>query len=246
MQFNALSDSSGLCQDADFWVDTDTTKYPLKHKARNANEWVRKVATWIWQADSDWKFDDSNLTTLPTATTTMTDAIQDISLPTNVFKIDRLEVKDIAGNWNIVSPINQFNINEEALQEFCKTPGLPQYYDVDGNSLILYPAPDATMTTLIDGLTLYLSREMDSFVATDTTKEPGFSDYFHRIVSIGMAYDYAVKKGLSDKVSLLKKQIYGDPAVADDKGLKGELIQAYGSRHPDYKRKFRIKVDDRI
>jgi len=246
MQYNDVLASSGLCQDADFWVDTDSTKYPLKHKTRNANEWVRKVATWIWQADSDWKFDDSNLSTLPVATTTMTASVQDISLPTTVFKVDRLEVLDSNGDAHVVKPINQFNISSEALTEFMATPGLPEYYDMEGNSLILYPAPSATETTLTDGLTLYLSRDMDSFVESDTTKEPGFSDYFHRVISIGMAYDYAVKKGLKEKVSILKRLLYGDPAVPEDKGLKGEILEAYGSRHPDYKRKMRVQVDNRL
>lgn len=246
MMFNDLSASSGLCQDADFWVDTDATKYPLKHKARNATEWTRKVATWIWQADSDWKFDDSNMTTLPTATTTMTDSVQDISLPTNVFKVDRLEVKDSAGDWHIVKPVEQFNEKTEALSDLYSTPGLPEFYDLDGNSIILYPAPSSTKCTLTDGLKLFLSRDIDAFTETDTTQQPGFSAYFHRAVSIGMAHDYAVKKGLKEKIVTLKRLLFGDPTVQDDKGLKGEIIQAYGSRHPDYKRKIRVAVDNRL
>lgn len=246
MKFNDVSASSGLCQDADFWVDTDTTKYPLKHKARNATEWLKKVAVWIWQADSDWKFDDSNLTTLPSATTTMTDGVQDISLPTTVFKVDRLEILNKAGIGQVVFPIEQFNEKGMALSEFEKTAGMPKYYDLDGDSIMLYPPPSSSQVTLADGLILYLSRDVDPFLASDTTKEPGISEYFHRIISIGMAYDYAVKKGLKDKILILKRQLYGDPNVPKDEGLKGELLQAYGSRHPDYKRKIRIQVDNRL
>lgn len=248
MKFNDLASSSGLCQDADFWVGTDQIKYPLRHKARNATEWVRKVATWIWQADSDWHFDDTNFATLPEATTDLDDGIQDISLPTEVFKVERMEVVDIGGIGRLVKPIDKTMVTDEALSEFEKEPGLPEWYDLEGSQIKLYPAPSSSNVTLTGGLVLYLSRDIDPFVAGDTTKEPGVMPYFHRIVSKGMALDYAISKGASfkDKASALKRDIYGDPNVPNDGGLKGELLQAYGSRHPDFKRKFRVKVDNRL
>lgn len=245
MQYNSVSDSSGIVQDADFWIATDSIKYPIVAKTRSANEWVRKVATWIWQSTGDWEFDDSNQTTLPVATRDMVDEQQDYALPTSAFKIDRCEVKDSNGDFQLITPIDKSEVSESAMSELLETAGMPVYYDLVGDSIILYPKPSATLTTITDGLKLYLSRDISSFTSTDTTKEPGFMPYFHRIISIGMAYDYAVSKGMREKASILKKMIFGDPTVGDQ-GLKGELKEAYGSRHRDFKNKLRVKVDNRL
>lgn len=246
MQFNSVSDSAGLVQDADFWAGTDANKYTLVHKARNATEWLKKVGIWIWQASSSWKFDDSNLTTLPIAQRDLVANQQDYTLPTSIFKLDRVEVMDAEGNYKRLIPFDKSQIGgTESMDEFLATAGMPVYYDVEGNSLNLYPKPSATDVTIADGLQIYVGRDVDPFVSTDTTKEPGFSEYFHRIVSIGMALDYAIAKGLKDKASSLKKLLFGDPSTGD-KGLKGELQEAYGTRDRDFKTKLRVKVDNRI
>jgi hypothetical protein len=245
MVFNDVSSSAGLVQDADFWIGTDATKYPLKDKTRSANEWLRKAATWIWQSTGDWEFDDTNQTTLPVAVRDLADLQQDYTLPTSAFKIDRCEVMDSDGNYQLVTPMDKSQVSGESMTEFNEIAGLPRYYDLVGDSLILYPKPSADNTTLTDGIKLYLSRDISTFSTTDTTKVPGFMPYFHRIISVGMAIDYAVAKGMRDKASILKKMIYGDPTVGDQ-GLKGELKEAYGSRHRNFKNKVRIKVDNRL
>lgn len=248
MKFNDLSTSAGLVQDANFWAKTDETKYPLKDKARNATEWLKKVGLWIWEASGEWSFDDSNLTTLPIATTDLEEGVGDYELPTTLLRLERVEVKDVNGDFRKLIPIDQADLQNTAIDEFRATNGLPIYYDVIGNSVNLYPKPTSTHVTLDDGLQVIVGRDVDPFLSTDTTKEPGFSEYFHRIVSIGMAMDYCVRQGFKDKVVLLKRMLYGDPTVPGDKGLKGELQQAYGSRHNRETGQSRINVarDDRI
>lgn len=231
MQFNNTTDSSGIVQDVNFWVKTDQTKYPLVDIARNASEWLKKAGLWIWQAAGDWEFDDKNLTTLPTATADLVDDQQDYSLPTTIFQLERVQVKDAGGNWIKLLPIDQADLPYTALEEFMKTKGLPAYYDVQGESLLLYPKPDASLVTIDDGLEVMIARDVDPFTSTDTTKEPGFSAYFHRIVSIGSALDYAIKQANPTKITQLKRLLYGDPTVPGDTGLKGELQTAYAVRH---------------
>lgn len=231
MKFNDLSTSAGIVQDVNFWAKTNQTKYPLVDLARNATEWLKKVGLWIWESVGDWEFDDSNLTTLPIATADLVAGQNDYELPTTIFKLERVEVKDSSGNFRKLIPIDQSNLDREAIDEFRETDGMPIYYDVVGNSLMLYPAPAAADVTTEEGLQIMVARDVDPFLSTDTTKEPGFSEYFHRIISVGVAHDYCVRQGLRDKVILLKRMLYGDPTVPGDKGLKGELQQAYGSRH---------------
>lgn len=247
MKFNDTASQNGLCQDTDFLVNTNTAKYPLADKARSATEWVKKVASWIWESTGDWEFDDKNYSTLPVANRDLTDGAQDIPLPTTVFTVSRLEVQDSSGNYQLLTPIDKSQIKNQAMPEHLKTPGLPKQYDLVGSSIVLYPPVSADDVTLTNALRLYLDlRDIQGFSATDTDKEPGFSEYFHRVVSIGMAMDYALAKGFRDKVVDLKRLLYGDPNVPNDKGLKGELQKSYGHRHRDFKAKLRINVDNRI
>ena len=49
---------------------------------------------------------------------------------------------------------------------------------------------------MTDGLKIWFMREVDEFTTADTTQEPGFDEPFHRMLSLGASYDYALKKGL--------------------------------------------------
>ena len=56
----------------------------------------------IWKAAGDWDFDDSNATTLPVATTTLVAAQADYALPSTARKIERVEVLDSDGDYQLV------------------------------------------------------------------------------------------------------------------------------------------------
>ena len=61
---------------------------------------------------------------------------------------------------------------------------------------------------------------------------------FHQIVSICIAYDYALKTMNNEKQVALKRVLYGDPNVKNDDGLKGELEEFYAERHTrDFKQR---------
>jgi len=120
---------------------------------------------------------------------------------TTFLKLLRVEVLDAGSIWKKLNPVDDLQINV-ALGEYFKTSGLPQYYRVWANSIFVYPAPSSATTTLASGLRIYFQRTMDEFVATDTTQLPGFAANFHRILSLGGAYDYAIAKGLTQANSL--------------------------------------------
>ena len=44
---------------------SDTTTYPIEDFTRSANNWYRRVNSWIWQVTGEWEYDDSNYTNLP-------------------------------------------------------------------------------------------------------------------------------------------------------------------------------------
>ncbi len=217
---------SGLCQDIDFLVSTTSTTYPLADKARNVNNWYRRTVAWIWENSADWEFDDSNLTTLPTATTDLVNGQQDYGLDTISQKIERVEVMDNSGDYQLMIPIDKEFVTKEAMSELYETDGMPIYYDMVGRSILLYPKPSTTETTLTAGLKIYVSRDVDQFVPGDTTQEPGFANNFHRILSLGASYDYAVSKGLTDKLNYLRGEITN---------IQKDMEDFYTERHTDFR-----------
>jgi len=228
MQFNNPSspatslyhDTLSLCG----ILSTDTTTLPVVDFTRSANEALKETNQLIWQSTGEWEFDDSNYATLPSAKRDMTASVNNYLIPSYAQKIDRLQVLDNAGDWHKVTPFDK-GMTKEALEELYTTTGLPEYYDIVGESLVLYPTPDATTCTLTQGLELFFSREMDEFLITDTTKEPGFNSDFHRMISLKAALDWAMPKGLSI-ISSLQNQI---------SNMKDNIAKFYGSRDRDLK-----------
>lgn len=212
MKFSA-SDGSSIVEDIRWLTGTDSTSFPIADITRLVNRWYHRVSVWLWQASKDWDFDDSNKTDLPIATTTLVANQKDYTLPTTAFSVKRVEVKDNNGDWHIVEPIDQTEVTSLALDEYYSTSGLPKKYDIIGRSLFLYPAPAAANVTLTNGLKIYVSREVDEFATTDTTKEPGFDEMFHRLLSLGAAYDFFVQSGdsrattIRTEIELMKKEM---------------------------------------
>lgn len=209
----------GIVEDIDFLVNTNSTSYPTAQKTRNVNEWYNRVIGWILDAQDDWQWDDKNQTDLPIGTTNLVSSQQDYAEPTSL-TITRVEIKDSGGTWRLLEPIDQADIEGEALGNFLSTAGTPRFYDKLGNSIFLYPKPSYNST---GGLKVYFLREPDYFTASDTTQEPGFESMFHRILSVGAAYDFSLANGL-DNMVVLKNRI-------DE--LKSELIKYYGRKSKD-------------
>jgi hypothetical protein len=204
---------------------TDTSQYPIVQFIRNANNWYRRVTSWIKASSGTWEYDDSNWTDLNEATTTLVAGQQDYSLDTTVQEVERVEVLDVDGNYQQLKQLDQSQIKGIALSEFMETDGMPQYYDIRGFSLHLYPAPSADRVTTALGLKLYVSRDIKEFGVTDTSTEPGFNGDYHRIISLGCAYDYCLSNGIEDR----KKDIRNEIEI-----YKNELTQQSNRRDRDF------------
>ena len=68
-----------------------------------------------------------------------------------------------------------------------------------------------------------MARDVDSFVATDTTQEPGFASNFHRILSLGASFDF--------EEDTVKKNFF----LGQIRELKEELVEFYSTRNVEYK-----------
>jgi len=238
MKINDETSYQGICQDARFLLGmavTDTVSYTTKDLIRNANGWYRQFNSWIWQNSGTWEFDDTNLTDLPIATTDLVASQADYSLPSTAQKITRCEVMNANGDYVKLRPIDQSQVSD-AMTEMEETDGMPEYYDVVGNSLFLYPSPAAASVTTSNGLKLWFSRDIHEFATTDTNTEPGFNDNFHRGLSIGAALDYAIAHDFpTNTITSLNNQM----AI-----VKESLAKFYGTRHSDMRPRIIPKVNN--
>lgn len=185
-----------------------------------ANRALERVVSLINGADSRWEFDDTNQSDLPIATTTITSGQKDYSLATSHLSVNRIEVKDSAGNWHLLTPIDRNQIKEDALAAYLPSSGLPLEYDKLGNSFFLYPTPNYTQAA---SLKLYFTRGPVAFVSGDTTAQPGFNSLFHKLVPLWAAYDYAIANGLKNK----------DNIFIEIQRMEAEMVNFFGSRSRD-------------
>lgn len=227
MVFNG---TDGLVQDIDFICGTDSTSYPLADKARNCNRhYYVAVSDAIKAIGRNGPFDDENLGSLPATSFDLVDNQHEYKLRgtngklTTLLKVHAVEIKDSAGNTNRIQPIDTDDLRR-SITDFENTKGVPKYYDLRGNYIYLYPAPSSTQVTLTNGITVHHTREVDAFTSADTTQEPGFAEPYHRIISLGAAYDYLVKNDTSEKAN---------SCLAQYQALRNELRTFYADLNRD-------------
>ncbi len=220
LQFSdTSSNKSGLVQECESLIFGDNSYGRISSDAsllatftRYMNEALNRIVSLILTSDSRWQWDDTNNTDFPIGITdlgtTLGSEQQDYAFGITFLKITRVEVKDAAGNWNLLKPIDQVDLYDQSLTDFLKTPGLPLYYDKIATSIFLYPKPLATSVTSSGGLKVWFQRPPSYFLTSDTTKVPGFNSMYHRLVALIASRDYAMAKQLplSKDLNLLVQQ----------------------------------------
>lgn len=212
---------------------TDTNIYKFEDFVREANNSCSKIESWIWRNTGEWEYDDSNYTDFPIATRDLQDGVQDYSLPIDVERVDRCEITLIDGSKRKLTLFDKGQI-DISLDEFAGEKGEPLFYDLLGNSLFLYPAPDLTKVQKDEGLELYFSRGIDKFLVTDTTKEPGFAKTFHQLVSLDAAIAWC---NIHDQNKI--------PILSSERDtIKEELENFYGKRSRENRTQIKRKYNN--
>lgn len=191
---------TNLKADCRFLCGATSATYLDADITRNLNNAYQHAATIIWQSADGWQYSNGS------AKSTLTHNTQSYTLPTTAQKIQRVEVKDTAGIWHKLTPIDSSDINV-ALPEFQKTIGLPIYYDLVDTSVFLYPTPSSAYTTMSSGVAFYMDKDVTEFATSATTTSPGFSPAFHRILSYAAAIDFIQDQGERDRLIALKSQL---------------------------------------
>lgn len=205
MQYNDVSGGQGIVQEIDFLVNTDSVKFPIEDKTRIINRWYERTLGRILETDGRWQFDDTNYITLPIATTNLVLGQQDYAYDPKHLRVTRMEIQDTSGQWRWLQPIDQNDVRWTSITQLGAQTGTPQWYDKLSNSVFLYPRPNYNATA---GLKVYYERMAELFTITDTTKQPGFANIFHRLLAVGPAYEYATANNLNtNKIKLLRDEV---------------------------------------
>lgn len=197
------------------------------------NNALERVESMIMRYDGRWNWDDSNQIDLPIATTSLVTSQQDYSILTSFLNVLRVELKDSNGNWIKLEPFDQSDLKYQTITDYMKTSGTPRQYDLIGNSIFLYPAPNYTQA---DSLKIYYQRPPSYFVAADTTKQPGINPLYHNLIALYASYDYAIANGLKNANQLMASiQVQEDSMEEDysnrlnDEPLRLTISTPYGS-----------------
>jgi hypothetical protein len=224
-------------------VDADTTSYPAADLLRRCNHAYEQVIGWLIDQDGTWQFDDSNYTTVPRGLGLLVEGqeaykfasryldveaidILDTASPAKYRRIKPLDLNDLGG----LSPEDYFGLTSAGNPAI----GFPNYYDIQGDFIRLYPAPTSTSVTLTDGIRVWFKRTADLFTSaqvTTGTKEPGFESTNHYILSYMAAIPYALSYK-KDRVASLEKKVME---------MKAAILKHSGHREADRRKVMTMK-----
>ena len=223
MQLNDTTNDTGIIQDCYFYLNgITTTQYSSKDVKRNINNWYRKSMAWVLASMDDWDFSDTSATADLVADqqnyTFKTSGDFNI---TDVIKIHRVEVSYDGTNWYRCRKFTQ----DDYLRAITETSNVGDdfdstapFYDLKTDSLDLYPIPQSNGT---NQLKLFYKQDLTDLSADGDV--PIISPEFHRILSIGAAYDWAVSRNLPE----------ANPLRQEIEQLKQELKNHYSTRALD-------------
>lgn len=183
-------------------------------------------------SDGSWQFDDLNYTDLPIGVTDLVSGQQDYAFASDVLSVDKILVKDQAGNWLELQPvdIHEKRLASRNIWQLPGSVGIPTSYDKFANSILLDPIPNYNST---GGLKVVFKRNASKFVYTDTTKEPGIPSLFHPYLARVAALSYLIENGHSSVNSI------GALVIADEQKIGEWFSKRDNDVKPQIKMRFR-------
>lgn len=193
MQYNTEANNQDIVTLARLLAGADADELPINELTLYANITSAKVWSWIFESYGGMKYDDNNQTGDPSSTDSLVSGTTRYSIPSAALSITGVEAKDNAGNWYQLKPITEEEIREvSALGEFRSDDGNPEFYQWEGDEIILYPAPNYASA---NGLKFFFLRGDVEFAPSNTTEVPGFAAVFHEVIAYGIAEQYCAIEG---------------------------------------------------
>ncbi|MCA9358249.1 hypothetical protein KC902_03235 [Candidatus Kaiserbacteria bacterium] len=207
MVFSESTYKAGIVEDARFLVGANSVSYPIEDLTRNVNRRWDEAKNIIYLTDGRWQSAES------TYSLNLVSGTQGYTIPRTHIKITRVEILDSDGNSIRLTPIDKSDVST-SIRDFENVDAQPRYYELSGQTINLYPAPNYNST---NGLTWWFQGVPDYFETTDTTAEADLVQTVDRYLSVGAALDYAIAKVLSNKNDL-------DAMLKDLKDQLGSIL----------------------
>ncbi len=213
-----------LRDDARYHISPQLTaaEYPDVLLDKNINRWYQKILAWIIPDQGEWEINGDILTLDLEIDQT------DYEIPVTFLRIFKAEI--MYHNGGKFVPLTALSIQRNQNVAFGNSTvygatELEPTVEVFGDFLQVFPAPKEQV---VNGLKIWAQL---SFADIDISLPlPDIAEPIQRILSYGPALDYCIAEEMWNKVAELKRIIYGDARMPDDKGLKGEMIAMYSTR----------------
>ena len=208
-------------------MDADITSFPLARATREINASLEELVGDIINADGTWEYDDTNYTDLPRGTGLLIEGQEQYSFAAEYLQVTAIEILDTNSIYRRIKPLDHKELNGLSPREYFgmsggnPVKGFPEYFDILGDSIFLYPAPAAASNvTLTAGLRVWFKRTADLFTTSDTSQAPGLPSTHHVLLAYMAAIPYAMSYK-KDRVGWLEKKVVE---------MKKTLLAHYGMR----------------
>lgn len=187
MVFNDVTTKQGLIQDCEMILFNEYGKITgnsdlLHHFTHLLNRQYDKAFSIIIECDGRWQYGTGIIDA------DLVSGQRNYTLDLEHAKITKVRLKDEAGNYKTLIPIDQTDAGYSALYNGSET-GQPVWYDKDGDQLILLPTPSYSQLASIE---MTMQQVPDYFEYTDTNVSAGIAPQHHRFLSFGASLDYAI------------------------------------------------------
>src|SRR3990167_2545658 len=193
--------------------DSDYLSYPPANKVLNVNIAYEELVGDILNSDGTWQFDDDiNQTKLPRGTGTLVEGQESYTFASAYLEIDQIDILDTGSVWRRLDSLDPSDLGGTTPEEYFGSTssttkkGLPQYYDIQGSTIRLYPAPSSSDVTLSGGIRVLFRRSVDLFLVSDTTQIPALPSIYHYLLGYMASIPYCAKYK-KDRVAWLEKKI---------------------------------------
>lgn len=228
MVFSDNTNSTGIVERARIIARVDATQWPTSRIVNSANDRLDKIMSYGISADRRFQLDDTNHTKLPIGTTDLVAGQADYSFLTDeqnnrIINITRLALVEIANNEEQQLYPTNISDTDYNSDSYGALDGTPTRFDKIADNIIRLDTLPTAADVAKYKLKFYFQRSPSYFIATDTTKEPGFANELHRGIVVQAAYDAAFTLGL-ENVSQLALELAKEDAV---------MATYFANRNPD-------------
>lgn len=232
MVFNDSSSEDAVVQEVWRICGASANTYSLKAITARVNSALDRFYAIALMEDADWQFDDPNQTTLPIATTNLVSGQYDYTFASEFLIVSKAFVKDSAGNWTELALIDQADpASRNLFLQPSGNSGIPNKYDVMGNSILIDPIPNYNSTS---GLKVIFERTASRMASTDTTKVPGVPSVFHSYLCRYASLPFLIEKKLPQMQAVSQQINVDEQAIVDfmanrNKGRRTKFETKYRS-----------------